>query len=74
MQAGIARGNTPSATLIYYLVFVPLTLGYRGNTINLQLNTIGLTHQLQATGEPKLDSKEHGLGWFLDCDHLSEHV
>lgn len=35
VKAGIVRGVTPSATLIYYSVFIPLTIGYRGNTINL---------------------------------------
>ena len=71
MQAGIARGVTPSATLIQYLVFISLTLVIEVILL-LATNTNGLTHQLQATGEPKLDSKEHGLGWFLDCDHLGE--
>ena len=71
MQAGIVRGVTPSATLIYYLVFISLTLVIE--VILLEASIInGLTHQLQATGEPKLDSKEHGLGWFLDCNHLGE--
>ena len=74
MQAGIVRGVTPSATLIYYLVFISLTLVIEVILLIYYLYTIGLTHQLQATGEPKLDSKEHGLGWFLDCDHLGEHV
>ena len=71
MQAGIVRGVTPNATLIYYLVFISLTLVIEVILL-LATNTNGLTHQLQATGEPKLDSKEHGLGWFLDCDHLGE--
>ena len=61
VKAGIVRGaNSPNATLIHYLVFTSLTLIYRSNTIIYTTN--GLTHQLRATGEPKLDSQEHSLG------------
>ena len=75
VKAGIVRGaNSPNATLIHYLVFISLTLVIEVILLIYNLYTTGLTHQLQVTGEPKLDSKEHGLGWFLDCDHLSENV
>ena len=55
VKAGIVRGVTPSATLLHYLVFISLTLGYRSNTI-IYITINGLTHQLRVTGEPKLDS------------------
>ena len=62
VKAGIVRGvSSPNATLIYYLVFTSLSLIYRSNTI-INATTNGLTHQLRATGEPKLDSQEHSLG------------